>query len=57
LSVRCLDASRAPLPQGHHANDLVVEAAPTSCDEFARFIGAEIARWARAIKAAVIAQQ
>jgi tripartite-type tricarboxylate transporter receptor subunit TctC len=38
-------------------NDLVVEAAPTSRDAFARFIGAEIARWARVIKDAGITQQ
>jgi tripartite-type tricarboxylate transporter receptor subunit TctC len=38
-------------------NDLVVDAAPTSRDEFARFIAAETARWARVIKAAGIALQ
>ncbi len=37
--------------------ELIVEAAPTSRDEFARFIAAETARWARVIKAAGIAQQ
>ena len=37
--------------------DQVVTIAPTSRDEFARFIGAEIARWARVIKEAGIAQQ
>jgi tripartite-type tricarboxylate transporter receptor subunit TctC len=37
--------------------ELIVEAAPTSRDEFARFIAAETARWAKVIKAAGIAQQ
>ena len=37
--------------------DQVVNVAPTSRDEFARFIRAEIARWARVIKEAGIAQQ
>ena len=37
--------------------DLVVTVAPTSRDEFARFIKDEIARWARVIKEAGIAQQ
>lgn len=34
--------------------DMVVEVAPTSRDEFARFIAAEVARWAKVIKAAGI---
>ena len=37
--------------------DLVVTVAPTSRDEFARFIKDEIARWARVIKQAGIPQQ
>jgi tripartite-type tricarboxylate transporter receptor subunit TctC len=37
--------------------DLVVEAAPISRDEFAQFIRAESARWARVIKDAGIPQQ
>jgi len=37
--------------------DIVVEAAPMSREEFAQFIRAEIARWARVIKAAGIPQQ
>ena len=37
--------------------DIVVEAAPTSREEFAQFIRAESARWARVIKAAGIPQQ
>jgi tripartite-type tricarboxylate transporter receptor subunit TctC len=37
--------------------DMVLDAAPTSRDEFARFIRAEIARWAKVIKDAGIAQQ
>ena len=37
--------------------DLVVTVAPTGRDEFARFIRDEIARWARVIKQAGIAQQ
>ena len=37
--------------------DMVVEAAPTSRDEFAQFIRAEIARWARVIRDAGIPQQ
>jgi len=37
--------------------DLVVTVAPTSRDEFSRFIKDEIARWARVIKEAGIAQQ
>lgn len=37
--------------------DLVVEVAPTSPQEFAQFIRAETARWARVIKDAGIAQQ
>jgi tripartite-type tricarboxylate transporter receptor subunit TctC len=37
--------------------DMVIEVAPTSRDEFAQFIRAEIARWARVIKAAGIPQQ
>ena len=36
---------------------LVVEAAPTSREEFAQFIRAEVARWARVIKDAGIPQQ
>jgi tripartite-type tricarboxylate transporter receptor subunit TctC len=38
-------------------NDLVVEVAPTSREEFAQFIRAETARWAQVIKDAGIAQQ
>ena len=38
-------------------NDLVIEVAPTSREEFAQFIRAEAARWARVIKDAAIAQQ
>ena len=38
-------------------NDLVVEVTPTSPQEFAQFIRAESARWARVIKAANIAQE
>src|SRR6185295_15401933 len=34
--------------------DLVIEVAPTSREEFAQFIRAETARWARVIKAAGI---
>ena len=37
--------------------DLVVEAAPTSREEFGQFIRAETARWAKVIKAAGIPQQ
>ena len=37
--------------------DIVVEAAPLSREEFAQFIRAETARWARVIKAAGIPQQ
>jgi tripartite-type tricarboxylate transporter receptor subunit TctC len=37
--------------------DIVVEAAPMGREEFAQFIRAEIARWARVIKAAGIPQQ
>src|SRR5258706_837115 len=37
--------------------DIVVEAAPTSRDEFAQFIRSETARWARVIKDAGIPQQ
>ena len=37
--------------------DIVVEVAPMSREEFAQFIRAEIARWARVIKAAGIPQQ
>jgi tripartite-type tricarboxylate transporter receptor subunit TctC len=37
--------------------DLVVEVAPTSPQEFAQFMRAETARWARVIKAANIAQE
>jgi len=37
--------------------DLVIEVAPTSRDEFAQFMRAETARWARVIKNAGIAQQ
>jgi tripartite-type tricarboxylate transporter receptor subunit TctC len=37
--------------------DLVVEVAPTSPQEFAKFMRAETARWARVIKAAGIQQQ
>jgi tripartite-type tricarboxylate transporter receptor subunit TctC len=38
-------------------NDLVIEVSPTSRDEFAQFIRAEAARWARVIKEAGIPQQ
>jgi tripartite-type tricarboxylate transporter receptor subunit TctC len=37
--------------------DMVIEITPTSREEFAQFIRAEIARWARVIKEAGIAQQ
>ena len=37
--------------------DMVIEVAPTSRDEFAQFIRAETARWARVIKDAGIPQQ
>ena len=37
--------------------DLVIEVAPTSREEFAQFIRAEIARWARVIKDAGIPLQ
>lgn len=37
--------------------DMVIEVAPTSREEFAQFIRAETARWARVIKDAGIAQQ
>jgi tripartite-type tricarboxylate transporter receptor subunit TctC len=37
--------------------ELIVEAAPGSREEFARFIATETARWAKVIKAAGIAQQ
>ena len=37
--------------------DLVIEVAPTSPQEFAQFIRAETARWARVIKAAGIPQE
>ncbi len=37
--------------------DLIVEVSPTSREEFAQFIRAETARWARVIKDAGIAQQ
>jgi tripartite-type tricarboxylate transporter receptor subunit TctC len=37
--------------------DLIIEVAPTSRDEFALFMRAETARWARVIKDAGIAQQ
>lgn len=37
--------------------EMVIEVAPTSRDEFAQFIRAEIARWAKVIKAAGIPQQ
>jgi tripartite-type tricarboxylate transporter receptor subunit TctC len=38
-------------------NDIVVEVAPMSREEFAQFIRAEVARWARVIKDAGIPQQ
>jgi tripartite-type tricarboxylate transporter receptor subunit TctC len=38
-------------------NDLVIEVAPTSRDEFTAFIRSEIARWARVVKDAGITQQ
>lgn len=38
-------------------NDLVVEVAPTTREEFDQFIRAEIARWAKVLKDAGIAQQ
>jgi tripartite-type tricarboxylate transporter receptor subunit TctC len=38
-------------------SDLVVEAAPTSREEFSQFIRADAARWARVIKAAHIPQE
>jgi tripartite-type tricarboxylate transporter receptor subunit TctC len=37
--------------------DMVIDVAPTSREEFAQFIRAETARWARVIKAAGIPQQ
>jgi tripartite-type tricarboxylate transporter receptor subunit TctC len=37
--------------------DMVIEVAPISRDEFAQFIRAESARWARVIKDAGIPQQ
>lgn len=37
--------------------DMVIEVAPTSREEFAQFIRAEAARWARVIKAVGIPQQ
>ena len=37
--------------------DMVIEVAPTSREEFAQFIRAETARWARVIKDAGIPQQ
>ena len=37
--------------------DLVIEVAPTSPQDFAKFMGAETARWARVIKAANIQQE
>jgi tripartite-type tricarboxylate transporter receptor subunit TctC len=37
--------------------DLVIEVTPTSREEFAQFIRAETARWARVIKEAGIPQQ
>jgi tripartite-type tricarboxylate transporter receptor subunit TctC len=41
----------------HRFSDLVIEAAPNSREEFARFISVETVRWARVIKDAGIAQQ
>jgi tripartite-type tricarboxylate transporter receptor subunit TctC len=38
-------------------NDMVIDVAPTSREEFAQFIRAETARWAKVIKDAGIAQQ
>jgi tripartite-type tricarboxylate transporter receptor subunit TctC len=38
-------------------NELVIQVAPTSRDEFAQFIREEGARWARVIKEAGIPQQ
>jgi tripartite-type tricarboxylate transporter receptor subunit TctC len=38
-------------------NDMVIEVAPTSREEFAQFIRAETVRWARVIKETGIAQQ
>jgi tripartite-type tricarboxylate transporter receptor subunit TctC len=38
-------------------NDLVIQVAPTSREEFAQFIREEAARWARVIKEAGIPQQ
>jgi tripartite-type tricarboxylate transporter receptor subunit TctC len=38
-------------------NDMVLQVAPMSRDEFAKFIRTEAARWARVIKAAGIPQQ
>jgi tripartite-type tricarboxylate transporter receptor subunit TctC len=37
--------------------DMVIEVAPTGREEFAQFIRAEAARWARVIKEAGIPQQ
>ena len=42
---------------GQRLKDLVIEAAPTSREEFAQFIRAETARWGRVIKDAGIPQQ
>ena len=41
----------------HRFTEMVLDVAPTSRDEFAKFIRAETARWARVIKAAGIPQQ
>lgn len=41
----------------HRFKDMVIEVAPTSREEFAQFIRAETARWARVIKDAGIPQQ
>ncbi|HET7157927.1 MAG TPA: tripartite tricarboxylate transporter substrate binding protein [Burkholderiales bacterium] len=38
-------------------SDLVIDSAPTSPEEFAEFIAAEIARWGQVVKAAGIPQQ
>jgi tripartite-type tricarboxylate transporter receptor subunit TctC len=38
-------------------NDIVVEPAPTSPQEFAQFIRSEIARWAKVVKDTGIPQQ
>ena len=46
------------MPEIHQRfGDLIIQAAPTSREEFAQFIRAETARWAKVIKAAGIPQE